>query len=153
MPDSSAISIRPVDDLRQAMAKTKTSLDAVDSPALPSISPVGPRKLIRPHLPADGNRYVARVGSRVSIDRSRLEPSAIRGEKSHAEAYYLQKQIQSRTLMIFLLEDGERIEGTIEWYDRNAIKVRNGSVRTLIYKDGIKYLFKAGDTNQVNGRP
>ncbi len=55
--------------------------------------------------------------------------------------------------MIFLLEDGERIEGTIEWYDRNAIKVRQGVVRTLIYKAGIKYLYKASDNNQVNGRP
>ncbi len=55
--------------------------------------------------------------------------------------------------MIFLLEDGERIEGTIEWYDRNAIKVRQGSVRTLIYKAGIKYLHKAADTSRVNGRP
>ena len=26
--------------------------------------------------------------------------------------------------MIFVLEDGEQIEGHIEWYDRNAIKVR-----------------------------
>ena len=29
--------------------------------------------------------------------------------------------------MIFVLEDGEQIEGTIEWYDRNAIKVRHGT--------------------------
>ena len=55
--------------------------------------------------------------------------------------------------MIFVLEDGEQIEGTIEWYDRNAIKVRHGGLRTLIYKAGIKYLYKAADTNQVNGRP
>lgn len=55
--------------------------------------------------------------------------------------------------MIFLLENGERIEGTIEWYDRNAIKVRHGALRTLIYKDGIKYLYKAVDSNHVNGLP
>jgi sRNA-binding regulator protein Hfq len=151
MRDSSAIPVRRVDDQRQGIGPA--AIDAVDLPSLPSISPVGPRKLIRPHLPASDNRYASRAGSRISIDRSRLEPSTIRGESSHAEAYYLQKQIQSRTLMIFLLEDGERIEGFIEWYDRNAIKVRNGSVRMLIYKDGIKYLYKAMDTNQVNGRP
>ena len=50
-----------------------------------------------------------------------------------------------------MLDDGERIEGTVEWYDRNAIKVRQGTVRTLIYKAGIKYLYKATDTHQVNG--
>jgi sRNA-binding regulator protein Hfq len=56
-------------------------------------------------------------------------------------------------VMIFVLEDGEQIEGTIEWYDRNAIKVRHGALRTLIYKAGIKYLYKAMDTNQLNGQP
>jgi len=55
--------------------------------------------------------------------------------------------------MIFLLEDGERIEGTIEWYDRHSIKVRQGSLRTLIYKASIKYLYKATDSGRVNGRP
>jgi sRNA-binding regulator protein Hfq len=55
--------------------------------------------------------------------------------------------------MIFLLEDGERIEGTIEWYDRHSIKVRQGALRTLIYKAGIKYMYKATDSERVNGRP
>lgn len=54
--------------------------------------------------------------------------------------------------MVFLLEDGERVEGTIEWYDRDAIKVRNGGVRTLIYKTSIKYLYKAGENERVNAR-
>jgi len=76
-----------------------------------------------------------------------------RAESSHAEAFYFQKQIQSRTPMIFLLEDGERIEGVIEWYDRYSIKVRQGTVRTLIYKSCIKYLYKATDSERVNGRP
>jgi sRNA-binding regulator protein Hfq len=151
MPDSSAIPVRRVDDSRQAKAKIST--DPVTAPALPSISPVGPRKLIRPTLPTDISRYPARAPSKIITARNHWQGSPIRGESSHAEAFYLQKQIHSRTLMIFLLEDGERIEGTIEWYDRNVIKVRQGSLRTLIYKDSIKYLYKAVDTNQVNGRP
>lgn len=65
-------------------------------------------------------------------------------EATHAEAFYFQKQAQTQTLMVFVLEDGERVEGYIEWYDRNAIKVRNGS-RMLIYKSSIKYLYKAGE--------
>ncbi|HTZ59610.1 MAG TPA: RNA chaperone Hfq [Acidobacteriaceae bacterium] len=151
MPDSSAIPVRRIDDARQV--KAKSSNEAVDLPALPSISPAGPRKLIRPHLPTDANRYSARSVSTVPAGRNRWEPSAARGESSHAEAFYLQKQIQSRTLMVFLLEDGERIEGFIEWYDRHVIKVRQGSQRTLIYKAGIKYLYKAGDMSPINGQP
>ncbi len=57
--------------------------------------------------------------------------------------------------MTFVLEDGEQIDGTIEWYDRNAIKVRRGRVRTLIYKAGIKYLYKTEENSRgagVNGQ-
>jgi sRNA-binding regulator protein Hfq len=64
-----------------------------------------------------------------------------------AELFYLQKQIQSRTAMIVILEDGEQVEGCIEWYDRNALKVR-GRQKTLIYKSAIKYMYKVGDAGQ-----
>ena len=62
----------------------------------------------------------------------------------HAELFYLQKQIQSQTPMVIVLEDGEHVEGCIEWYDRNALKVR-GRTKTLIYKSAIKYMYKLGD--------
>jgi len=62
----------------------------------------------------------------------------------HAELFYLQKQIQSQTPMVIVLEDGERIDGCIEWYDRNSLKVR-GRAKTLVYKSAIKYMYKLGD--------
>jgi len=62
----------------------------------------------------------------------------------HAELFYLQKQIQAQTPMVIVMEDGERIEGCIEWYDRNTLKVR-GQAKTLIYKAAIKYMYKLGD--------
>ena len=62
----------------------------------------------------------------------------------HAELFYLQKQIQSQTPMVIVLEDGEKIEGCIEWYDRNSLKVR-GRTRMLIYKSAIKYMHKVGE--------
>jgi sRNA-binding regulator protein Hfq len=62
----------------------------------------------------------------------------------HAELFYLQKQIQSQTPMVIVLEDGERVDGCIDWYDRNSLKVR-GRSKTLIYKSAIKYMYKLGD--------
>jgi sRNA-binding regulator protein Hfq len=152
MSDSSAIPVRRIYDARQA--KAKTNADGADPSPLPSISPAGPRKLVRPQLPPGGTHYPTRLSaiSPVFTNHVRRDSAAGRGESSHAEAFYFQKQIQSRTLMVFVLEDGERIEGTIEWYDRHAIKVRHGAVRTLIYKAGIKYLYKAADASQVNGQ-
>jgi RNA chaperone Hfq len=70
-------------------------------------------------------------------------------ENSHrqAELFYLQKQIQSQTPMVIVLEDGERVEGCIEWYDRFALKVR-GRAKTLVYKSAIKYMYKLGEVGQ-----
>lgn len=71
------------------------------------------------------------------------EPAAHR----QAELFYLQKQIQSQTPMVVVLEDGEQVEGCIEWYDRYTIKVR-GRSKTLIYKSAIKYMYKLGEAGQ-----
>ncbi len=64
-----------------------------------------------------------------------------------AELFYLQKQIQSQTPMVIVLEDGEQVEGHIEWYDRYTLKVR-GRAKTLIYKSAIKYMYKLGEMGQ-----
>jgi sRNA-binding regulator protein Hfq len=69
------------------------------------------------------------------------------GPQRQAELFYLQKQIQSQTPMVIVLEDGERVEGCIEWYDRNALKIR-GRQKSLIYKSAIKYMYKVGDAGQ-----
>lgn len=66
------------------------------------------------------------------------------GTYRQAELFYLQKQIQSQTPMVVVLEDGEQIEGCIEWYDRNSVKIR-GRIRTLVYKAAIKYMYKVGE--------
>ena len=65
-------------------------------------------------------------------------------QNRQAELFYLQKQIQSQTPMVIVLEDGERIDGCIEWYDRNTLKIR-GRAKTLVYKSAIKYMYKLGD--------
>lgn len=64
-----------------------------------------------------------------------------------AELFYLQKQIQSQTPMVIVLEDGEHVEGCIEWYDRSSLKVR-GRLKNLIYKSAIKYMYKLDDSGK-----
>jgi sRNA-binding regulator protein Hfq len=118
-------------------------LEGTDIPSLP---PSGPRKLVRPSLPegARTRRSYSRRDTPLLIHQQSA-PAQGRAESSHAEAFYLQKQMQSQTHLIFMLEGGDRVEGAIEWYDADTIKVRNGATRTLIYKTSIKYLYKAGD--------
>jgi RNA chaperone Hfq len=66
------------------------------------------------------------------------------GAHRQAEQFYLQKQIQAQTPMVIVLEDGTQVEGVIEWYDRNCLKLR-GRERTLVYKSAIKYMYKHGE--------
>ena len=66
--------------------------------------------------------------------------------ETNAEIYYYKKQIDSRTLMTIVLLDGEEIEGTIEWYDRDALKVnRTDAPNVLLLKHNVKYMFKSED--------
>lgn len=106
------------------------------------------RKLIRPTL----NRHEGRNSDHMDR-RDRAVPSAKKApppETTHAENFYYQKQMQARTPMVVVLQDGEEIEGIIEWYDKHCIKVNRtgGHANVLIYKPSIKYLYKAGE----NGR-
>lgn len=109
---------------------------------------LGPRKLVRPKLPPRplGSRYAGpRPEQPILAHHATLTAAAaLAQESSHAEEFYFQKQVQMQTPLVFVLEDGDQIEGVIEWYDRNVIKVKN-SGRVLIYKSSIKYLYKAGE--------
>jgi sRNA-binding regulator protein Hfq len=65
-------------------------------------------------------------------------------EQTNAENFYYQKQMQSRTPMVIVLQDGEQVHGIIEWYDKACIKVirEDGGPNLMIYKPAIKYMFK-----------
>ncbi len=66
--------------------------------------------------------------------------------ETHAEVYYYKKQIDSHTLMVVVLQDGEEIEGTIEWYDKDALKInRKDAPNLMLLKHNIKYMYKAED--------
>jgi sRNA-binding regulator protein Hfq len=66
--------------------------------------------------------------------------------ETSAEIFYYKKQIDAHTSMVIVLLDGEEIEGTIEWYDRGALKVnREGAPNLLVLKRNIKYMYKADE--------
>jgi hypothetical protein len=81
------------------------------------------------------------------------QPSSVQVRKrtpppmeTNAEIFYYKKQIDAHTLMVIVLLDGEEIEGTIEWYDRGALKVnRKSGPNLLVLKRNIKYMFKADE--------
>ena len=66
--------------------------------------------------------------------------------ETNAELFYYKKQIDAHTPMVIVLLDGEEIEGTIEWYDRGALKVnRKSAPNLLLLKRNVKYMYKADE--------
>jgi host factor-I protein len=74
--------------------------------------------------------------------RKRVPPP----NETNAEIFYYKKQIDAHTLMVIVLLDGEEVEGTIEWYDKGALKVnRKSAPNLLLLKHNIKYMYKADE--------
>ncbi len=109
------------------------------------------RKLIRPTL---SRRDVDSAGNGTSTapapsntdsrrDRPKKTPAL---EQTHAETFYFQKQVQSKTLMTFILKNGEEIQGCIDWFDKTCIRItRTGKPNLLLYKGGIRFMYKSGE--------
>lgn len=113
-----------------------------------SISPVLPVGRESASLPPVRPQTGKRKSSLASVPfRFPANMAEIDAPYRSAELFYLQKQIQSQTPMVIVMEDGELVEGCIEWYDRNALKIR-GRWKTLVYKSAIKYMYKLGDTGR-----
>ena len=105
----------------------------------------GNRKLIRPSLNRNDHPPMERR------DRNAGSKKTPPPEQTHAENFYYQKQMQARTPMVVVLQDGEVMEGVIEWYDKHCIKMtRSGQPNVLIYKPNIKYMFKQSENGGRN---
>jgi host factor-I protein len=105
------------------------------------------RKLIRTTLAEVKERErelaVAARQAAVANQRKRVPP-----EQTNAESFYYKKQMESKTAMVIVLQDGEVLRGTIEWYDKTCIKLhRNGAPNLLVLKHNIKYMYKESDSN------
>ena len=109
----------------------------------------GTRKLIRPHLPPVERRREP-MHTEDPLTHAMVSDQHGVPESSHAEAFYFQKQMQQQTEMLVVLEDGEELRGIIQWYDKCVVKLQVGRNRVLIYKAGIKYLYKASEAHPAN---
>ena len=114
------------------------------------------RKLIRPSikeiqehsgqaptsLPMQPNLTSASGQTNLPVSRRKQVPA----EQTNAESFYYLKQMQTKTPMIIILQDGEQIRGYIEWYDRHCLKVnRHKEANLMIMKHCIKYMYKQED--------
>ena len=112
------------------------------------------RKLVRPNLAEIKERFnsgrhqengAAPTGGRGSHGspghgpRRRVVPA----EQTNAEAFYYLKQMNNKTPMVVVLDNGDVLRGRIEWYDKICLKVhRDDGPNLLLFKHAIRYLYK-----------
>ena len=100
------------------------------------------RKLIRPSL--------AEIKEQLTVRQPRTKRPAT-NDQTNAENFYYLKQIQNRTPMVIVLQDGETIKGSIEWYDKNSIKLNSSpEPGVLLLKHYIKYMYKENEDKEVD---
>jgi len=96
------------------------------------------RRLIRPPLNEIKEQQAGK--QRSQSQQKKVVPP----DTTNAENFYYVKQMQTKTVMVIVLKDGETITGNIEWYDKLCLKVnRDEGPNLLIYKPSIKYMYKA----------
>lgn len=115
------------------------------------------RKLIRTTLAEVKEREMQAQQARRIVPEPRPEPTTpsphphqpagqkkkIPPEQTNAESFYYKKQMDAHTPMVLVLRDNEELRGTIEWYDKNSIKLhRDEGPNLLILKHNIKYMYK-----------
>ncbi len=114
------------------------------------------RKLIRPNL--------TEIKERMNQDKERdkerdKDRDKDQGHKrmhpptdTFAESYYFLKQMNKKTPMAVVYTDGQIVEGYIEWYDRNCIKLnRDNAPNLLIYKTSIRCIYKVDEAPEAEG--
>ena len=101
------------------------------------------RKLIRPSMTEMMERYPSRTSGR---------RKQVPAEQTNAESFYYLKQMTNKTRMVIVLKDGEQLRGTIEWYDKSALKIhRPNEPNVLLLKDNVKYMYKENEESGDDG--
>jgi RNA chaperone Hfq len=127
----------------------KDSFDSTAVGRAPEPESFTSRKLIRPTLAANGTRTDAPMPRTEGERRERPAGGAKKNppaEQTHAENFYYQKQIATKTPLVVVLQNGDAVHGMLEWYDRCCIKLtRSGQSNLLIYKQAIRYIYKESE--------
>lgn len=127
--------------IRTTLAEVKGKAREVPQPRERSNG--GPQRGPSSDSGRDPGREAARAAQQAAIQVRKRTPPPM---ETNAELFYYKKQIDAHTPMVIVLLDGEEIEGTIEWYDRGALKVnRKSAPNLLLLKRNVKYMYKADE--------
>jgi len=71
-------------------------------------------------------------------------------EQTNAESFYYLKQMQTKTPVVIVLQNDEKLRGVIEWYDKHCLKInRIKEPNLLVPKHNIKYIYKQDEEPRI----
>jgi len=129
--------------IRPSLTEIKEKIKSGENPAPPGRPVSSSPSAHLGHPPSQPSRGPhGPHGAPNAIPQKKMYPPTDTG----AENFYYLKQMSKKTSMAVVFQDGQVIEGYIEWYDRNCIKLnRNGAPNLLVYKNALKYMYKIGE--------
>ncbi len=134
--------IRPnMNEIKEKMGRSGASTPTMEpTVVLPAASPAG--------AGADPNAPLAPQG--LGSPRRKIAPP----EQTNAESFYYLKQMQSKTPMVVVLQNDEKLRGVIEWYDKHCLKInRIKEPNVLVPKHNIKYIYKQEEEPRIRRKP
>ena len=108
------------------------------------------RKLIRPNLSELKDKLGIPAKGGGGEVMTPAPPALTAPEQTNAESFYYLKQMQSKTPMVIVLQDDEKVRGVIEWYDKHCLKInRVKEPNVLVPKHNIKYIYKQEEEPRI----
>lgn len=133
--------IRPnFGEIKEQMGRSPKAAPVSEQPALTQ----PPIDMTTGGRGADPNAPSAPQGT--SSPRRKIAPP----EQTNAESFYYLKQMQSKTPMVIVLQNDEKLRGIIEWYDKHCLKInRIKEPNLLVPKHNIKYIYKQDEEPRI----
>jgi host factor-I protein len=133
--------IRPdLTAIKEKIGRTPTVKTAADTPTVTSL----PAEVALAVGAPSANAASAPQGT--GSPRRKIAPP----EQTNAESFYYLKQMQSKTPMVIVLQDDEKLRGVIEWYDKHCLKInRIKEPNVVVPKHNIKYIYKQEEEPRI----
>lgn len=133
--------------IRPDLTAIKEKIGRTPSPLVPADAPTVVPVPAEAALAAGGiSPNAASAPQAPGSPRRKIAPP----EQTNAESFYYLKQMQSKTPMVIVLQDDEKLRGTIEWYDKHCLKInRIKEPNVVVPKHNIKYIYKQDEEPRI----
>ena len=132
--------------IRPDFNEIKEKMGRAPKPGTPQESPSTTVAPVDPATGAAINPNAASAPQGLGSPRRKIAPP----EQTNAESFYYLKQMQSKTPMVIVLQNDEKLRGIIEWYDKHCLKInRIKEPNLLVPKHNIKYIYKQEEEPRI----